>query len=103
MEIYLLFSLMLIGFIGVRLFKLGSAWSTEFIKDIKLSSNVNIVLLVLFYLFNGGLILVSVYFWEDASNQLIYALSRVGLALFLVGFLHILNIIWILYFFHFKT
>ncbi len=103
MEIYLLLSLILIGFIGIRLFKLGSAWSMEFIKDLKLSSNVNIVLLVLFYLFNGGLVLVSVFFWEDSGNQFTYALSRVGLALFLVGILHILNIIRILYFFYFKS
>lgn len=102
MEIYLVMSLILIGFIGIRLFKLGSAWTMEIIKDLKLSSNVNIVLLVLFYLFNGGLVLISVFFWEDTGNQIIYAFSRVGFALFLVGFLHIINIIWILYFFNFK-
>ncbi len=103
MEIYLLLSLIIVGFTGVKLFQLGSGWCLEFIKDSRLSSNLNIVLLLLFYLFNGGLILVSVFFWDDSGNQLVYAFSRVGLALFLVGFLHVINIIWILYFFHFKS
>ncbi|MCP9770384.1 hypothetical protein EGI22_20955 [Lacihabitans sp. LS3-19] len=102
MEIYLVLSLVIIGFVGIKLFRLGSDWCEELITDLSLSRKVNVVLLVLFYLFNAGVVLVSVFVWEDSNNQLVYAFSRIGLAMLCIGFLHVFNIIWILIFFHFK-
>jgi hypothetical protein len=102
MEIYLIFSLIIVGTVGLKLFRLGSNWCEEFISDLHLSRKVNLILLVLFYLFNSGLVLLSVFVWDNSNIQIIYAISRIGLAMFFIGFLHILNIIWLLIFFHFK-
>ncbi|MDP5140011.1 MAG: hypothetical protein NWP83_06010, partial [Spirosomaceae bacterium] len=80
MEIYLFITLISVGLLGVRLYQLGSVWSEEFMEDKELSKRINNILLVLFYLFNAGLVMVSVIIWDNDSPQAIYGLSRVGLA-----------------------
>lgn len=101
MVIYLIFSLVVIGALGVRLYQLGLVWTQEFMQDKGLSKRINRILLILFYLFNSGLLLISVYIWNYEQAQLIYALHRIGVALIGISLLHIANTIGFLIIFYF--
>lgn len=101
MEIYLIISLVVIGVLGIRLYQLGLVWTLEFMTDKEQSKRINRILLVLFYLFNAGILLISVYVWNYEQAQLIYALHRIGLALIGISVLHIANTISFLIIFYF--
>jgi hypothetical protein len=68
----------------------------------ELGKTVNKILLALFYLFNSGLILISIIVWNAGQYEVIYVIERVGIALACIGALHIINVLGFLIMFYFK-
>jgi hypothetical protein len=106
MVLYIVVSGIIIFLLGRFLFRQGSQWTYEFIASVEKAGSVNRLLLLLYYLFNTGLLLYSVFIWENAPgfwDGIIYSCSRIGLAVAILGILHYQNLIIILLVFHFKS
>ncbi|NBA87335.1 hypothetical protein GVN16_16290 [Emticicia sp. CRIBPO] len=106
MVLYIVVSGIIIFLLGRFLFRQGSRWTYEFIESVENARSVNKLLLLLYYLFNAGLLLYSVFIWENAPDfldRIIYSCRRIGLAVAILGVLHYQNLVIILLIFHFKS
>lgn len=98
--LYLLITASVILFVGSILFKNGRPFLINvFHGDITLADSINKLLLVGYYLVNIGYTVIALRVWEKiyVLKQLIEILTaKISLIIFILGFMHIFNVIVLL-------
>lgn len=100
--LYLLFTLTVIIKVGLLCYKHGKIYSLQIFNGNKeLTQQTNTLLLLAYYLFNFGYCFVTIYNWQKVHTWqqcLSNICEKAGFILFMLGVLHIINMLSLIYF-----